>query len=226
WGRAVEVARKGLDRAEAAIPDGPQQKDLGRSIFVGFDRAPRRWLFELAAPVIRAGDHPVLHDVRVAVGNADRIRIAGPNGAGKTTLLAALLATGPRDRVLVLPQELDADAGPRLVGELRAARPDLRGRTLQLVAALGADPDRLLASAAPSPGEARKLQLALGLARHAWAVVLDEPTNHFDLPSIERLEDALAADPGALVLVTHDDRFAERLTTRTWRLERGKVGVE
>jgi ATPase subunit of ABC transporter with duplicated ATPase domains len=82
---------------------------------------------------------------------------------------------------------------------------------------------RLLASPSPSPGEARKLALALGLAQHAWCVVLDEPTNHFDLPSIERLEEALAAYPGALVLVSHDDAFATRLTTRSWRIHEGRI---
>jgi ATPase subunit of ABC transporter with duplicated ATPase domains len=53
--------------------------------------------------------------------------------------------------------------------------------------------------------------------------VLDEPTNHLDLPSIERLEDALAAYPGAIVLVSHDERFAARCTTQTWQLADGRV---
>ena len=53
-----------------------------------------------------------------------------------------------------------------------------------------------------------------------WVAVLDEPTNHFDLPSIERLEDALAAYEGALVLVTHDDRFAKALTVEEISLDR------
>ena len=69
----------------------------------------------------------------------------------------------------------------------------------------------------------RKLLLALGLGRHAWALVLDEPTNHLDLPTVERLEEALAAYPGALLLVTHDEAFAARCSSMTWRIVAGRV---
>jgi len=106
---------------------------------------------------------------------------------------------------------------------LRLSEPKVRGRVLSLVAALGVDPDQLLASAQPSLGEARKLRIALGLGQYAWALVLDEPTNHLDLPSIERLEAALSAYPGALVLVTHDDELAARLTTERWHVGSGRV---
>ena len=72
-----------------------------------------------------------------------------------------------------------------------------------------------------SPGEARKLALAEALARRVWALVLDEPTNHLDLPSIERLESVLSSYPGCIVLVTHDEAFAARTTTRTLGLSQG-----
>jgi len=103
--------------------------------------------------------------------------------------------------------------------------PDARGPTLSLVAALGTDPDRLLASGAPSAGEVRKLLLAEGLARRPWAVVLDEPTNHLDLPTVERLAAALVAYPGALLLVTHDDALAEACTTTRWELHDRRLVV-
>jgi ATPase subunit of ABC transporter with duplicated ATPase domains len=57
-------------------------------------------------------------------------------------------------------------------------------------------------------------------------VVLDEPTNHLDLPTVERLGAALAAYPGALLLVTHDDGLAGACTTTTrWELAEGRLVV-
>jgi ATPase subunit of ABC transporter with duplicated ATPase domains len=159
------------------------------------------------------------------LGRTDRIRLEGPNGAGKSSLLAALRsAAGPdADRLLWLPQELGAAARAEALDAVRALDTAARGRTLELVAALGADPGRLLASRAPSPGEAVKLLLARALARQVWGLVLDEPTNHLDLPSVERLEAALRGWPGALLLVTHDERLAAACTRRRWRMSGGLV---
>ena len=120
--------------------------------------------------------------------------------------------------MVVLPQELSPAETASALASLRAASPAERGRVLQLVAALGACPEALLASAAPSPGEAKKLALALGLTRGVSALVLDEPTNHLDLPSVERLQAALEVWPGALLIVTHDQRLAQAVTTEQWHL--------
>ena len=157
-----------------------------------------------------------------------KIRVAGPNGIGKTTLLAAMIrgAHVASERILYLPQELTARDGIAMLDAVRDLNAGERGRVLTLVAALGIDPDRLLESAAPSPGEARKLAMAYGLGRQVWAMVLDEPTNHLDMPAIERLEEALVEYPGAMVIVTHDDALAKRCTSIEWRLDGGRVDVQ
>jgi ATPase subunit of ABC transporter with duplicated ATPase domains len=232
-GREVGKLRREVERAREAIPAAPAAEELGRSVFVGWERAPRPWLLGLDGVDLRAGGEPggrvLVEGASLRLGREDRVRLAGPNGAGKTTLLEALLAraTLPPERLLFLPQEPAPGAGEALLAEVRALAPEPRGRVLSVVAALGSDPARLLApgAGAPSPGEGRKLALALGLGRHAWALVLDEPTNHLDLPAIERLEAALAAYPGALLLVTHDDRLAAAVTRTTWRIASGRVDV-
>jgi ATPase subunit of ABC transporter with duplicated ATPase domains len=162
------------------------------------------------------------------VNRDSKIRVAGVNGAGKTTLLNAIVAAShlPPDRILHLPQELTRSDGIAMLESIRTLPSEPRSRVLTLVAALGIDPERVLASQVPSPGEARKLALAYGLGRQVWACVLDEPTNHLDMPAIERLEDALAEYPGALVIVTHDEPLANRVTNEEWRLASGRVTVK
>jgi len=125
-----------------------------------------------------------------------------------------LIGTIMAERLLYLPQEITGKEACELLQEARVLDPAARGRLLSIVAALGVEPEALLESEQPSPGEARKLALASGLARQVWWLVLDEPTNHLDLPSIEHLERALADYPGAIVLATHDDRFARQITTQ------------
>ncbi|WP_394821769.1 ATP-binding cassette domain-containing protein [Pendulispora albinea] len=226
-GRQVEVARKKAERADGEIPTIERDKSLGRSIFVGYERARAPQLASLSGVTLRAGERELLRDLRVVVRRDDRIAIRGDNGAGKTTLLRALLDASrvPSDRLFYLPQDIDDREGERLLGEVTRLPPHERGRVLSLVAALGVDPDRLLASRSPSPGEARKLAIAWGLGRHVWGALLDEPTNHLDLPSVERLEQALAAYPGALVLVTHDDELARACTRTRWNLENARITV-
>jgi ATPase subunit of ABC transporter with duplicated ATPase domains len=64
----------------------------------------------------------------------------------------------------------------------------------------------------------RKILLAKGIAGIPYLIVMDEPTNHMDLPSIECLERALVDCPCGLLLVSHDRRFLNALTQKNWHL--------
>ncbi|MGC1679026.1 MAG: ATP-binding cassette domain-containing protein [Candidatus Binataceae bacterium] len=225
--RDVGNLRRGVDRVEERLNEFEFRKDKGRALFVDYIPAPMSRIFALDESEILAGSKRVLEEVHLIVGRESKIRIAGPNGAGKTTLLGAMLRAAhlPPERVMFLPQELTEADSTAMLAAVRALGSEDRARVLTLAAALGVDPARILGSQAPSPGEARKLALAYGLGRQVWACVLDEPTNHLDMPAIERLEEALAAYPGALVIVTHDDPLAARTTREQWTIENRRIEV-
>jgi ATPase subunit of ABC transporter with duplicated ATPase domains len=179
-----------------------------------------RDLVSLRRAVVAAGAFR-LGPLDLVLGYGDRLAIVGRNGSGKTTLLRALvgdlpLAAGER-RVGRGAVFGELDQARRLFGgTLLADFTRLSGveateaRTLLAKFALGAaDVDRDAASL--SPGERTRAALALLVAAGVNCLVLDEPTNHLDLEAIEELEHALGAYRGALVVVTHDRRFLERL---------------
>jgi macrolide transport system ATP-binding/permease protein len=105
-----------------------------------------------------------------------------------------------------------------MLDQVRRLAKDRLGHLMTIVSRLGSRPDRLLASDEPSPGETRKLLLALGMLGAPHIIIMDEPTNHMDLPSIEALETALADCPCSLLLVSHDQRFLQKLTRSTWHI--------
>ena len=199
------------------------EKVRGGTISFDFEPANKEFLVRRSGTVT-AGAQALFH-VDLAVRRLDRIRIAGPNGAGKTSLLTQLVSEPaiPPGKILHLAQETTADRARQLLEDVRGLPTEDRGRVMSLVALLGADPGAILASEQPSPGEARKVALALGLGTPKWLLALDEPTNHLDLPSIERLEGALAEYAGALLLITHDDHLADSTTTTTWYVGEGGI---
>jgi len=226
-GRRVHVVRGELRRNADALTGTSHDHDRGAGVVLTGARAPMPYVLAVDLPELRAGPRRLLGPVRLALARDARVRLEGRNGAGKSTLIRALLggARCPRERILEVPQDMSKATCMRILEDLRRADADERGRVLTRVDALGVDPGALLASPCPSPGEARKLLLAQGLARGAWALVLDEPSNHLDLPAIERLEAALRDYPGAILLVSHDEALARRITTSTWTLADGAVQV-
>jgi ATPase subunit of ABC transporter with duplicated ATPase domains len=223
--KRVAAVHSRLERAHAEVAAASVERELGGQVTFAAATTGRRRLAAVSGDVAHAGGTVWLRDVDVVLHRGEKVHLRGANGAGKSSLLralgAALAATS--ELVAALPQELDDPLAE--VARVRALDPALRGRVLGVVALLGVDPDRVLVTDAPSPGEARKLALARLLAGDTSVLVLDEPTNHLDLPSIERLEAALRGWTGALVLVTHDDVLATAVTTTVWTVADRRVVV-
>jgi ATPase subunit of ABC transporter with duplicated ATPase domains len=157
----------------------------------------------------------------LAIGGTDRIALTGANGQGKSTLVRHILSRLdiPGERLVSIPQEITAEDSRVLLENVKRLPNDERGRVMTTISRLGSRPARLLESEQPSPGEVRKLLLALGIVRGPHLIVMDEPTNHMDLPGILCLEEALAGCPCAMLLVSHDRLFLEKIASRYWHIE-------
>ena len=179
----------------------------------------------LRGAVVRRGSF-TLGPVSLQIDWADRVAITGMNGSGKTTLLGALLGRIPLDEghaslgASVVVGEVDQARGlflgdEPLIEAFGAAVPEMMTAEVRtLLAKFGLRAAHVMRPAATlSPGERTRAALALLQARGVNLLVLDEPTNHLDLPAIEQMESALESYPGTLLLVTHDRRMLEAVTT-------------
>ncbi|MCK4413115.1 MAG: ABC-F family ATP-binding cassette domain-containing protein [Candidatus Eisenbacteria sp.] len=198
-----------------------REHELG--IWLPGSRSQRNVLVRAPAGKLPLSAGRWLHYPALAILPTDRIALTGPNGAGKSTLVRHLIGrvNVPAEHVTYVPQEIDIAATQEIIARTRALPRDKLGHMMMIVSRLNSRPERLLESDLPSPGELRKMLLALEITQEPHLIVMDEPTNHMDLPSIECLERALADCPCAMLLVSHDRRFLEKLTDKEWRLARG-----
>ena len=183
------------------------------------------------------GTRSLLDSVSFYVEPGDKVGIIGVNGCGKSTLLRLLAGAeepdggtvrpDPNVRLAYLPQN------PVFPGEHTVLEQVLLGldgddRTLAeyeaktILNQLGVPRfDQKVGEL--SGGERRRVALAAVLARPCDVLLLDEPTNHLDDRMVGWLEDYLRGWKGALVMVTHDRYFLERIVTKMVEVEGGKL---
>lgn len=186
------------------------------------------------------GGRKLFEGFELLVRRGERIGIVGPNGAGKSTLLKLLAGRGDPelDHGLVkrgtnlqegyFDQHLGAvNPANTAIEEVRSIRGDLNAEGARQYLARfrfwGDDPLRVVAGF--SGGERSRLALAKLLLEPRNLLFLDEPTNHLDIPAAEILEEALVGFDGTVILVSHDRRFLETVTTRIVAVRAGATEV-
>ena len=182
-------------------------------------------------------ERKVLDDVSFFLNEGDKVGIVGINGTGKSTLLKILAGAASSDsgsvtrtngiRVSYLPQIPEFDDSGRLIEQVLAHLPnDLRSskeyEARSILGKLGLqDCDRDISSL--SGGERRRAGIASALIQPSDVLLLDEPTNHIDNETSQLLEDLLLKYRGAIVMVTHDRYFLNRICNRIVEIDRGKL---
>lgn len=223
--RAEQVGRVREAAAQAA------QDAQVRIHAVGAAPAAQRRVLELDdAPLPHLA--PPLDRISLTISGQQRIGVVGPNGSGKSTLLRELgRLAAPRARVAWLDQRLGTlDPARTVLDQLLEHKRTVGQDMLRTwLAQLGLDA-RALGQPAGLLSGGERLKAALACALYAdeppELLLLDEPGNHLDLPSLEALEGMLNAYLGALVVVSHDRVFMERIglthrlaaTSSGWRL--------
>ena len=191
------------------------------------------------------GDRILFSDVTIGISEGDKIGLIAKNGTGKTTLLRCITGIDSpdsgtvtkRDGVTVgfLEQspcfpdnatisteaariETEAIAG----GMSHDDANELSGQFIRLTDQLGEN-RRDFPLGKMSGGQRKRVALAAVLVANPQIIILDEPTNHLDIPTVEWLENYLRRTRSALLMVTHDRYFLDRVTNHIIEIDRTQL---
>ena len=177
------------------------------------------------------GVQPLFESLCFSLAEGDRVGLVGPNGSGKTTLLKILAGLDSPDagtrsarkllRLGYVPQDPTFPEGATVEEIVRAGLtpddPETAGRVAATLGRAGlADPRQTVALL--SAGWRKRLAIARELVGGPDLLLMDEPTNHLDLEGILWLEDLLAAEVPAYLVISHDRYFLENVTDRVLEL--------
>lgn len=179
------------------------------------------------------GNKILFSNLSKSIQNGDRMILKGPNGSGKTTLLRCILGQesidsgkiriAPSAKIAYLDQEIDflpLEKTPLeyFESKFQITEEELRRRLHQSGIGEGELIRRPFSSL--SVGQRKRLMLLSLILENPNVLLLDEPTNHIDLLTMEAFESALLAFEGAILAISHDSTFIEKIGKEIWKLTR------
>jgi ATP-binding cassette subfamily F protein 3 len=231
---------KQIERLEAVAVEEPTE-ELKRINFK-FPQPPRSGLkvIELEHVQQSYGDHVVYRDLNFTAERGQRIVLVGPNGAGKSTLLKILAATIP---IQGGARELGSNVVPGYFAQNRLDNLNANASVFENVMELRTNENQLTEQQARailgaflfrkddvhkkvsilSGGEKSRLALARILVKPPNLLLMDEPTTHLDIQSIDSLIGALKAYEGTLIFISHDVHFIKALAETVLHVHSGRL---
>jgi ABC transport system ATP-binding/permease protein len=206
---------------------GPAVRDLriGFSTEEGFGGT----ILELSEVVKGYGDKKLLKGVSFGMKRGDRVGVIGPNGCGKTTLIRMIMGeeapdsgrvvVGKKTKISYFDQLREVlDPGQTVYdffgeGDYVTCGSEKRHKIGYLEDFLFAPEDRRRPISSLSGGEKSRLILARLMLQDSNLLILDEPTNDLDIPTLQLLDASLASFPGCVLMVTHDRFFLDKVAT-------------
>ncbi|MHC1719510.1 MAG: ABC-F family ATP-binding cassette domain-containing protein [Clostridiaceae bacterium] len=171
-------------------------------------------------------EKPLLCDISLGIDNQDKIGIIGINGTGKSTFLKLIagvmipdtgkIVKGSSVRIEYLPQNPELDLDSR-VSDYAA---DFESKSVLTKLGIN-DFEAKLGSL--SGGQRKRIALAKALVKPSELLLLDEPTNHLDNEAIDWLEQYLKRRKGALMMITHDRYFLDRIANEIVEIDGGNL---
>ena len=204
--------------------------EVNRSFELGIEfssvKLNRYFPFSIPSFELKLNDYRRLYIPDLMISSGEKIGISGKNGSGKTTFIKNIVEQlrFPGQDLIYIPQEIDAKSVNGLMKRIWALNDSEKGKIMTIVSKLNSDPKHLFETDEPSPGEVRKLLLAEGISYSPALIIMDEPTNHMDIPSIECIENALNQCACPVLLVSHDTVFLKNVVSAYWNFTPDKNG--
>lgn len=234
----IQEAGKLIDQ----LAEVKQRNSLTASIEIGFDSSGRKSKELVVVKGIKKafGDRCLYSDLSFVLSPGIKLGLVGRNGSGKTTLLKTIVGQlqpdvgtikkAPDLKIVWFDQNRDQLDQTKTLRESLAPTSDsvvYRGRSLHITSwarkFLFRQDQLSMPISYLSGGEQARILIANLMLQSADVLILDEPTNDLDIPSLEVLEESLEDFPGAVILVTHDRMMLDSLSTHILALDgRGK----
>ena len=235
WGRRLRARRSQLERERRQAVDKPEMDTS--AIRTHFESAPTRANIAIhMRDYTRGYGEDILFDkAEMEVNGGETVALVGANGSGKSTLLRDIVERGEWDSedIRVGPsmkigysaqQQETLDDDQTVVQQVREAAPMSNQAAFGLLSSLLFDHEDMDKTVGDlSGGERNRLQIARLMAMKPNLLILDEPTNHMDIPSQEAVEEALEEFQGTLLIVSHDRYFLDKLAQRVVEIRDRKL---